>query len=160
VNAGATLHRGIEVGVGAELPAGLRADVSWSRARHSYESDAQGLKGNDIESAPRTVATARLGWTPTFAPEGRLSVEWQRVGGYWMDALNQHRYDGHALVNLHATVPVTRSLELVARVNNLADTRYAESAGVTGPATAIREELAPGMPRTVYAGLQLKLGRN
>jgi iron complex outermembrane receptor protein len=160
VNAGATLHRGVEVGVGTELPAGFRADVSWSRARHSYESDAQGLKGNDIESAPRTVATARLGWTPAFAPEGRLSVEWQRIGGYWMDALNQHRYDGHALVNLHATVPVARSLELVARVNNLADARYAESVGVTGPAAAIREELAPGMPRTVYAGLQLKLGRN
>ena len=157
VNAGRTLHRGVEIGLGARLPAGLRADVSWSRAKHSYEAWGE-RSGNEIENAPRDVGTARLEWSPAFAREGKVALEWQRIGAYWMDAENQHRYDGHQLLSLRANVPVTRTLELVARVNNLTDERYAESVGVTGPAAARVAEYAPGMPRTVYAGLQLRVG--
>ena len=156
-NAGRTLHRGIEVGVGAALPAGFRADVTYSRARHTYEEWGD-PSGNEIENAPRTMAGARLEWAPRFAEGGKAAVEWQKVGGYWMDAANRHRYDGHHLLNLRASVPVTEQLEVTGRVNNLTDRRYAESVGVTGPASALREEFAPGLPRTVFLGLQLRVG--
>jgi len=158
VNAGGTLHRGVEVGVGARLPAGFRADVSYSRAKHSYVewSPKTGVDfaGNEMESAPRTLLNARLGWS--FAGDGRLSAEWQRVGSYWEDPENTHRYGGHALVNLHATVPVRGGVELVGRMNNLLDRRYAEAAQFT---VARGEELAPGMPRSLYLGVQLRAGR-
>ncbi|HEX8691749.1 MAG TPA: TonB-dependent receptor [Longimicrobium sp.] len=154
-NAGRTLHRGLEAGLGAELPAGFRADVSYSRARHTYEEwrprEGVVFDGNEIESAPRTLVSARLAKS---VGEGRVMAEWQRIGSYWMDAENTHRYGGHALLNLHATLPVARSLELVGRVNNLTDRRYAESAAYTA---AQGEEYAPGMPRTLYLGVQYRL---
>lgn len=154
-NAGRTLHRGVEVGLGAALPAGLRADVSWSRAKHTYEAWSPrpdvDFGGNEMESAPRTLVSARLGWRPVWMQGADFAAEWARVGSYWMDADNTHRYGGHALVNLRADVPVMGGLEAVARVSNLLDERYAEGASYT---QALGEEYAPGMPRTVYLGLQ------
>jgi len=154
-NAGRTLHRGVEVGLGAALPAGVRADLSWSRARHTYEAWAPrpdvDFAGHEMESAPRTLVSARLGWRPTWLEGADFAAEWARIGSYWMDADNTHRYGGHALINLRADVPVTRGIEAVARVSNLLDERYAEGASYT---QAAGEEFAPGMPRTVYLGLQ------
>ncbi|HEX2210624.1 MAG TPA: TonB-dependent receptor [Longimicrobium sp.] len=154
-NAGRTLHRGIEVGLGATLPAGVHADLSWSRARHTYEAWSPrpdvDFAGNEMESAPRTLVSARLGWRPTWMRGAGFAAEWARVGSYWMDADNTHRYPGHALVNLRADVPVTRGIDIVARAGNLLDERYAEGAAYT---QAAGEEYAPGMPRTLYFGLQ------
>ncbi len=154
-NAGRTLHRGVEVGVGAALGAGLRADLGWSRARHSYEAWSPrpdvDFAGNEMESAPRTLVNLRLAWRPAWREGMDFAAEWARVGSYWMDADNMHRYGGHALVNLRADVPLTRGVEAVARVSNLLDTRYAEGASFT---QAAGEEFAPGMPRTVYVGVQ------
>jgi iron complex outermembrane receptor protein len=154
-NAGRTLHRGVEVGLGAALPAGLRADLSWSRAKHTYEAWSPrpdvDFAGNEMESAPRSIVNARLAWRPGFIAGVDLGAEWARVGSYWMDADNTHRYGGHTLVNLRADVPVTRGIEIVTRVNNLLDERYAEGATYT---QAAGEEYAPGMPRNLYFGLQ------
>lgn len=157
VNAGGTLHRGIETGLGVRLPAGFTADVSYSRAKHTYEEwspkPGTDYAGHEMESAPRTLLNTRVGWS--FAGDGRLTAEWQRIGGYWEDPENTHRYDGHSLVNLHATVPVRAGVELVGRMNNLLDERYAEAAQYT---VARGEELAPGMPRSLYLGVQLRTG--
>lgn len=157
VNAGGTLHRGVETGLGVQLPAGFRADVSYSRARHTYQEwspkAGSDYAGNEMESAPRTMLNTRLGWS--FAGDGRLSAEWQRIGGFWEDPENTHRYDGHSLVNLHATVPVRSGVEIVGRMNNVLDERYAESAQYT---VSRGEELAPGMPRSLYLGVQLRAG--
>ncbi|HEX6038615.1 TonB-dependent receptor [Longimicrobium sp.] len=154
-NAGRTLHRGLEVGLGAALPAGLRADLSWSRAKHTYEAWSPrpdvDFAGNEMESAPRTLLSARLGWRPTWMEGADFAAEWARIGSYWMDADNTHRYPGHALVNLRADVPLAGGIEVVSRVSNLLDKRYAEGASYT---QALGEEFAPGMPRTVYLGLQ------
>ncbi|MBD0319583.1 MAG: TonB-dependent receptor [Gemmatimonadetes bacterium] len=161
VNAGHTLHRGVELGAGAELARGLRADVSLSRARHTYEewSPRQGVSfsGKEMESAPRDLWSARLSYAPAPLRGARLSGDWQRVGAYWMDADNTQRYDGHSLLSLSAGVPLARALEATLRVNNLTDERYAESASYTSQQRG--PEYAPGLPRSVYAGLQLRVGR-
>lgn len=158
VNAGQTLHRGVEAGVGVRLPAGFRADLSWSRALHRYRewSPRPGIDyaGNEMESAPRTILDARLGYA---LGDGRIAAEWQRIGSYWMDAENSHRYPGHSLLSLHATVPVARQVELVGRMNNVLDRRYAEAAQYTA---ARGEEFAPGMPRSLYLGVQYRMGEH
>jgi outer membrane receptor protein involved in Fe transport len=68
VNAGKTLHRGIEVGLGADLIGGLRADVAFSTARQTYEEwvprAGTDLGGNEIEVAPRTLANMLLSYEP------------------------------------------------------------------------------------------------
>jgi outer membrane receptor protein involved in Fe transport len=90
------------------------------------------------------------------AGKGAFSFEIVRLGRYWMDAANTHEYAGHTLMNVRAQYPLTRRLEAFARVLNVADERYAESASFT---EARGEEFAPGMPRTLYLGLKLAWAR-
>ncbi len=161
VNAGHTLHRGVELGVGAELGAGVRADVSASRARHKYEEwtprTGVSFAGKEMESAPRDLWSVRLSYAPRSLRDARLSGEWQHVGAYWMDAANEHRYHGHSLLAASAALPLTRALQATLRVNNLTDERYADGASYTSSQRG--PEYAPGLPRSVYAGLQLRVGR-
>lgn len=158
-NAGETLHRGIEVGLGLALSEALRADLSYSLSKHTYEawSPAEGVNyaGNEQEAAPQVLGNVRLAYEPPPLAGGVFAVEVSRVGSYWMDAENTHRYPGHNLVSLSANVPFGRRLELIGRMVNVTDTRFAENAVYTA---ARGEEFAPGMPRSIYIGLQYGWG--
>lgn len=160
VNAGETWHRGIELGAGVALTPGLTLDLAWSAARHTYEDwvarSGGGnvvYTGNDMETAPRTLGNTRLTLAPAAWRGGQVALEWVYLGRYWMDADNTHAYDGHDLINLRAQYPLTRELIVFARLMNAADTRFAEGAQYT---VARGEEYAPGLPRTVYAGLEYR----
>lgn len=160
VNAGETLHRGIELGLGLPLAAGLELDAGWSYSRHTYEAwvaraGAQNVdySGNEMEAAPRTLGSTRLTYAPGAWRGGRVTLEWIRLGAYWEDAANTHKYEGHDLLHLRARFPVGKRFEGFAQVYNLTDERFAESASYT---TARGEELAPGLPRTLYAGVRYR----
>lgn len=158
-NAGETLHRGIEAGVGLALSRAVRADLSYSLAKHTYESwrPAEGVDyaGNEQEAAPQVLANARLSYAPAPLEGSRFALEVSRVGSYWMDAENTHQYPGHNLVSLSANVPFGSSVELIGRVVNLTDERFAENAVYTA---ARGEEYAPGLPRSIYVGLRYGWG--
>lgn len=138
VNAGETLHRGVELGAHMPLVDTLTAQLGYSHARHTYEqwvvSGTVDYSGKDMESAPRNLANARLAWAPAFMAGGRLQVEYVYLGSYWRDAANTGRYEGHELVNLSANRPFGQRLEVYARISNLLDEHYAETAGGTGAA--------------------------
>jgi outer membrane receptor protein involved in Fe transport len=155
VNAGRTLHRGMELGVGAEVVSGLRANAALSLARHRYAawSPKPGveLSGKEMEIAPETLVNLGLAYSPSFYAGSAFAVEWTRIGSYWMDPQNTHRYPGHGLVSVRTTLPIAGRIGVFARVSNLTDRRFAESAVYTA---ARGEEFAPGMPRTLYLGLQ------
>ena len=152
VNAGRTSHRGVELGLGLPLAATWRADVATSYAVHRYEqwvTTAGVFSGKEMESAPRVLTNARLTW----APRTRASVqaEWVRLGRYWLDAANTQRYDGHDLVNVRTTLPLAKDAGFFASIYNLGNRRYADSAQLS----ANQPVLSPGLPRTLYAGLEL-----
>ena len=156
VNAGETLHRGVEIGLGTDLPHGFGLDVAYSRAKHTYEewSPRAGVdfSGNEQEDAPNTLANVTLHWSrPGGGPA--VALEFSRIGQYWMDADNTTRYPGHNLLNLRASVPVVGSITLFGRLSNVLDERYAENAAFT---MARGEEYAPGLPRTLYIGIQYR----
>lgn len=159
MNAGKTQHRGVEVGIGADIAPTLHLTLSYSYAEHRYQdwrprADLN-FSGNEMEQAPRQVGTAVLDFSPRFLDGGAFGVELQRIGPYWMDAQNQERYQGHYLLTLRGSVGVGRGVTLFARVANLTNTRYAERAAYT----AFRgREFAPGQPRTLYAGLRYEPG--
>lgn len=154
VNAGKTLHRGIELGLGWQPARILRADLALSYARHSYERwvipGTADYSGKDMEAAPRLIGNLRLAWMP--APGSRVQLEWVRLGRYWMDQANTRQYDGHDLFNLRANWAISRQWMLYGSVQNLADKRYAESASVSSGV----DVYAPGLPRTFYAGIEAK----
>jgi outer membrane receptor protein involved in Fe transport len=156
VNAGKTSHRGIEIGAGAPLPASLRLDVAFSYAKHEYEdwvTSTGTFSGKEIEAAPRVLSNARLTWQPE--PRARVQFEWVKIGSYWLDAANTQKYGGHDLFNLRANWGLSREVSLFASIYNLADRRYADSAQLSG-GTQPTPLQSPGLPRTLYAGVEAK----
>ncbi|HWB40805.1 MAG TPA: TonB-dependent receptor [Gemmatimonadales bacterium] len=156
-NAGATNHRGVELGAGVGLARGLRLDGAVSYAKHTYVEwqprPGVDYTGNEMELAPRFLGNGRLSYRPPFLSSGVVAVEWVKLGSYWMDPENTHKYEGHDLFNLFATVPVTAHLELSGRVTNLADSRFAETSSFNAQQG---ERFRPGAPRQFFLGAQYR----
>src|SRR5690606_7016996 len=131
--------------------------ASAAYARHTYDFDniiSSGsnstetiLKGNDVDTAPRTLANLRLGYS--FAGEhGRAELEWVHMGAYWEDAANTKRYPGHDLFNLRTEYALNANLSLFGRLANILDTRYADRADYFRGT----ERYFPGDGRGLYLG--------
>lgn len=163
-NAGKTESRGVEASLGRDLPGGLRLETALSYAKHEYREwrAATDFSGKEMPAAPRFIGNTRLSWNPAEAFSAQL--EWVRMGGYYLQDSNAGttssadprkdvaKYDGHHLFNFRTSYDVCRNASIYARVLNLADRRYADSASVASN-TAV---YAPGLPRTFYAGVELK----
>ena len=156
VNAGKTLHRGVELGLGLTLARDWQADASLSYAKHTYEtwtvSGTADYSGKEMETAPRVIANTRLSYSPGYMNGGRIQLEWFRLGSYWLDAANTGKYGGHNLVNLRANYPFGKGMELFGSISNLFDKHYAETADGTGAAPTFTSAL----PRSAILGLQAK----
>lgn len=162
-NAGATSHRGIELGLGIAPARAVRLDASLAYARHRYErwearggADPIDYSGNEMELAPRFFGTARVTVKPGFLRDGALSLEVVRLGSYFMDPANTHEYAGHNLLNLQVNAPIYAGLDIVARVSNVTGERYAETSSFN-PQQG--ERFRPGAPRQVFLGAQYRLAR-
>lgn len=150
VNGGQTLHRGLELGISAQVADALKLDVAFSYAKHSYDSwvtNSANFTGKEMAQAPRVIANTRLLYTPACLHGGSLAAEVVSLGSYWMDDDNTTKYGGHDLLNLSASYRLDSELELFAKINNLTDRRFAESTSGT-------TSYSPGMPRTFYLGIQ------
>jgi iron complex outermembrane recepter protein len=162
-NAGRSRHRGIEVGAGLGLTSFLRLESAYTYSRHEYQqwvtATGSDFSGHQIEAAPRHVANTRLVLSP-FRQHGSAAVEWQHVGGYFTDPDNAHQYGGYDLLNLYFTAPVVSGLDLVGRLNNLRNVRYAVTASFNPfVPTAEQERFTPGLPRSFFLGAQYRWSR-
>jgi outer membrane receptor protein involved in Fe transport len=161
-NAGRTRHRGIEAGASLGLTDYARLEGSYTYVEHKYlewvTATGTDYSGNEIESAPKHIANTRFVVTPFR--RGSIALEWQHLGGYFTDPENAHTYGGHDLFNVYFTQPVIRGFDLVGRVNNLANTRYANSASFNPfVAPDQQERFTPGLPRSFFLGAQYRWTR-
>jgi len=157
-NAGKTLHKGIEYGLQSASWYDVSLRLSGSYAEHRYEEwDTENgaiYTGNEMEVAPRSLVNAAATWTPALLEGASLTLEWSRLGDYWMDPANSSKYDGHALWNLNARVQLTSDLTLLGRISNLTDELYAERATYN---RFRGDEFAPGAPRAVHVSLRYQV---
>ena len=155
VNAGETRHRGVELGLGLEATRDLVITAGYTYGRHTYErwqpSSTSNFSGNEMDVAPRGFGTARVRYSPVMLGGGDVSAEVVRMGWYFMDPANTNIYWGHTLLNVRASYVLQGHTTIFARLMNATNRRYAERATFT---TARGQELAPGLPRTVYLGVQ------
>lgn len=155
-NNGKSRHRGVEAVFGWLIMPGLRMDLASSYAKHNYvewvTSSSVDLSGNEINAAPRRTANLTLAYVPQWLPALNLEAEWQYMGSYWMDPANTRKYQGYDLLNLRASYSLTESAEVFVRMSNLTDERWATSASISGG----QAQYAPGMPRSLYAGVSVK----
>jgi outer membrane receptor protein involved in Fe transport len=157
VNAGETRHRGVEVGLGAPFARYFRFDVAFSYSQQTYVdwvTSNGNFSGNTIESAPAVLSNTRLTWLPQAG--ARLQLEWVAVGSYWLDAANTQKYSGYDLFNLRGNWAFHKHFTLFGAINNLFDTRYADSGQLSG-GTQPTPLLSPGLPRAFYAGVEVAL---
>jgi len=152
MNGGETLHQGIETSLAMPLQKRLDLSVALSYAKHTYEdwqpNATTNYSGNEMQSAPRFLANTRLSYRPVYLNGGRIELEWERLGSYWMDQANTTKYDGHDLLHLRANYLLAKSWEFYGRVMNVTDKRYATAASYGSSGS----EFAPGLPRTFYTG--------
>lgn len=159
-NAGECRHWGVEAGLGVRWHA-MRLDGSYSYNRHRYiewmTATGVDFTGNEMESGPRHLGNVRASYA---ARRGSGTIEWVHVGPYFMDADNLHTYGGHDVLNLHGAASMGAGFELVARLNNVADVRFANTASYNPfVPVELRERLLPGQPRSVMAGVQYAWSR-
>lgn len=153
LNAGETLHKGIEAGMEAQLMQQLVLGFAYSYSIHTYEDwrpkSTVDYSGNEMPFAPRQVANLHLEWSPALLNGGHTELELEHQGSYWTDDANTAKYPGHNILNLRANYQAANNLEFYGRIMNLTDRRYATR--VKGSAGSL--EYAPGLPRTVYLGV-------
>lgn len=151
-NNGSTQHQGVELGLGRELMPKLRVDLAASYAKHRYREwiiSAANYSGNEIENAPRLLTNLRLTWQPVVSTQAQL--EWVELGSYYLEASNQQgKYAGHRQFNARMSTQLDRHWSCFARITNLADKRYADSASYTSSMAMY----SPGLPRAIYLGVQ------
>jgi outer membrane receptor protein involved in Fe transport len=150
-NAGKTTHRGIETSLGVEFVPALRLDVAYSYSEHMYAdwrtTASIDLSGKEIVQAPREMGTVALTLAPTRWNGARLGAEVERLGSYWEDQANTHKYAGYTLVNVRACSPPLRGFAVSARVMNLTNKLYSTLSAYTA---SQGEQFAPGMGRRLY----------
>lgn len=131
VSDGHTGHRGVEFElVGKPTPTlTLAARGTYAVHRYRFDRELGGetiIRGRDVSSAPRWLASADLTWRPGESWLAELAVEYN--GGYWLDAENSRRYGGHTLFHGFVEHRFDPHWTASLRLRNLADRRYAERA--------------------------------
>jgi len=151
VTDGKTNHWGLEADLGKELGKWFAVNVGAAYSRNVYDFDnvASGVvDGNDVDTAPRLTANARLIWTPTN--NVRAELEWVHMGEYYTDPANANRYPGHDLLNLRTDWQITENLSVFGAVRNLTNTDYAERADFAFGS----ERYFPGEERAAEIGVR------
>ncbi|MDE1173238.1 MAG: TonB-dependent receptor [Parvibaculaceae bacterium] len=160
VSDGKTNHMGLEGEFATPLIWGfdLAGSATWARHVYDFNSAVSStsnsteaiIKGNDVDTAPRTIANFRLGYE--FLDErARAELEWQHMGQYWMDPTNEVSYPGYDLFNFRIDYALTETVSVFGRVLNLFNTRYADRADYAFG----QQRYFPGADRAFYAGLSL-----
>jgi outer membrane receptor protein involved in Fe transport len=130
VDNGATTHQGVEVTLSRHLTDNIDLSISATHAVHQYDFDrvlnGVNIDGNDVDTAPRHMGSAQLGWN--FAPATRAELEWIHMGSYYTDPENLNSYEGHDFVNLRVHTALSDKWELFFRFINLTNVDYAERA--------------------------------
>ena len=156
---------GFNVSDGETESYGLELEVRWqvgdheldlvaSYTRHEYAFDRaaalgeQIRDGNDVDTAPRILGSAR--WL--YRPTERITSELEAVymDEYYTNAANTQRYDGHEVFNWRGRYQVNDRVGVFVRVLNVLDERYADRADFAFGS----HRYFPAMPRQVYLGAE------
>ncbi len=149
---GKTTHRGIEVTYKADLTNSLEVSLSTTYAIHQYDFNrilhGINIEGNDVDTAPRHMGSAQLGWH--FGAASRAELEWVHMGPYYEDPENLHTYAGHDLLNLRIQSRLSNEWQLSFRLINLGNVDYAERADFGFG----EDRYFVGNPLTAFIGIQ------
>jgi iron complex outermembrane receptor protein len=152
VTDGKTSHQGVELGINYDLSDSINLAINYSYGQHEYEFDRPSsgvVKGNEIDTAPKNLANTRLRWLPTAKTS--LELEWLHMGDYFLDPANKHEYEGHDLWQLRGAININSHVNLLARIENLTNEKYASRADYAFGSY----RYFGGQPRAVHVGVNV-----
>lgn len=124
-NGGETSGKGVEFEVGWQPLEALQINSAYSYAIHQYEDDLVAAKGNDVDTAPRSLGNVSVTWQATELLG--LNVAWQHQGSYFTEPSNAQKYEGHDLMSLRLKYQLKQT-EFGIKVHNVFDSNYADRA--------------------------------
>ena len=152
VNGSKTLHRGIEFSLASKLSDEVTTKVAYSFSQHEFDGDDV-YGDNEQRQAPENTANTRLIYTPRQVKGLTTLFEWEHVGSQWLDDANTTRYAGHDVANIKMRYELNNNIVMFARVNNITDRLYAESAEIAYGT----QRYTPAPPRQAFVGFEYKL---
>jgi outer membrane receptor protein involved in Fe transport len=137
--------RGVELDGSAQVDAwSLSASYAYTGSRISASGPAAPLDGLRPAQTPRHTASTTLGWG---RDRMRASVTMRYVSSQFEDDQNSRSLDDALTVDVTAALPLSSSLSLEARAENIADARV--EAAISGDGVIERAS-----PRTLWLGLR------
>lgn len=118
--------QGLEAGLILNPSKTLDVRASYSMV-NAINRSAGANFGNRLALRPQHSANLTVDWKTPWGPAFGGTV--MLVGDSFDNASNTVRLDGYALVDLRASLPVTDSLEVYGRIENLLDAQYVVVAG-------------------------------
>ncbi|MCX7863758.1 MAG: TonB-dependent receptor [Novosphingobium sp.] len=131
-NVGKARAEGAEVELAAAITENLRmqAAYTWLRARDRTAGSPN--RGNDLARRPRHALSLSVDWTTPLAGL-KLGGDLRIVGRSFDDRGNFVRLGGYAIATLRAALPLSETVELFGRIENIGDEQYQTVAGYGTP---------------------------
>lgn len=161
INAGRTVHQGLEAGLDATLPVSMltQGDKLVLTAAYTYSDfffDGDPTYGhNELPGVPKHYLRAELLYKHPNGFYAGPNVEWA-PGHYFADNANTLSVDPYTLLNLKAGFDIGDRWSLYVEGRNLTDKVYISTVAVAGVATPTSELFNPGTGRAVYGGIRFK----
>ncbi|MFT7110874.1 MAG: iron complex outermembrane receptor protein [Psychrobacter glaciei] len=166
VNAGETIHKGIEVSLQGGLSESFSFQSSLSISEQTYgdfsyiyfcfscspKNQVINFNGNKVGKAPKTLGNVSLRFEPNYLYGFMAEVEVEHVGDYYVDETNTDEYSGHNLLNLRSRYKLNETIELYGRIQNIEDKRYSTYTSLQVGSSDV--DYRPGAPLSVYAGIR------
>lgn len=157
VNAGHTVHQGIEAGLDADVSLSSRGDKLALTAAYTYNDfsfDNDPTYGNNrLPGVPKNFLRAELLYKHPGGLYAGPNVEWA-PGHYYADNANMLTVDPYALLNFRFGFDAGKHWSAYLEGRNLTDKHYISTVAIAGVADASSEIFNPGTGRAVYAGLR------
>lgn len=146
-NIGAARSRGVELMGAFALARALSFDAGYAFTDSVITDNPAnpGLVGNRIPDVSRHAGSVALTWAP--APGPSVSFRGRALSRRYADDSNLSAMDPHLVLDVFASIPISKVLEVFASCENLLDRQYISDAN-------LGRRLGP--PLALFVGLRLK----
>lgn len=157
INAGRTVHQGVEAGLDGTVPVSQSGDrIAFTAAYtlNDFFFDGDATYGdNRLPGVPEHYVRAELLYRHASGFYAGPNIEWS-PRSYFADNANSLSVDPFALLNLKAGFDTSKGWAFYIEGRNLTDKRYISTVAVAGTAGTGAELFNPGIGRAVFAGIR------
>ncbi|KRB85587.1 ligand-gated channel protein [Sphingomonas sp. Root710] len=161
INAGRTIHQGIEAGLDAAVPLSALASgdslaltAAYTYSDFNFDGDVR-YGDNELPGVPKHFVRAELLYKHPSGFYAGPNVEWA-PGHYFADNANSLTVDPYMLLNLKAGFDLGDHWSAYVEGRNLTNKHYISTVAVAGTANAASELFNPGVGRAVYGGIRYR----